>query len=179
MSLIERKYRDTAVNTKKYPKRLSDYICELMVKGRIIEAKYYFSKLFEHRPDHSRTRKIGYELAIKTFDNESVLLFDKALVDGKYEEQKLLCLRLKYYYSVNNTRLFSELIEHLFTLQNLKSETLEVIVHLALFQDAYQPVALVLNHLKSKNRVLHKMMESKLRPIVLKELMNTIIEVKI
>lgn len=178
MNLIEKKYRDTAVNSKKYLKRLSDYICALMVKGRIIEAKYYFSNLYELRPDHSRTRTIGYELAIKTFDNESVLLFDKALVDDKYEEQKLLCLRLKYYYSVNNTQLFSELIEHLFTLQNLKQETLEVVVHLALFQEAYEPISLVLNHLKSKNMVFHKMMESKLRPIVLKELMNTIIEVK-
>lgn len=179
MNLIEKKYRDTAVNSKKYLKRLSDYICALIAKGRIIEARYYFSKLYEHRPDHNRARIIGYELAIKTFDNKSVLLFDKALVDDKYEEQKLLSLRLKYYYSVNNTLLFSELIKYLLTLKNLKSETLETVVHLALSQEAYEPVALVLNYLKSENKVLHKMMENKLRPIVFRELMNTIIKVKI
>lgn len=178
MDIVEKKFRDTPVGNKKYLKRLNDYIRELMDKGRIIEAKYYFSTLYACRPDHSKTQIIGYELAIQTFDNDAVLLFDKALLDKKFEEQKLLSLRMRYYYSVNNTKLFSEVIEDLFLIKNLKSEVLELIVQLTFFQEAYKPVAIVINHLKSKNMVLHKMMESKLKPIVMQQLMNSIIEAK-
>lgn len=178
MNSTEKKLRDTPLRNKKYLKRLSDYVRELMIKGRIIEAKYYFSKLYALKPSHLKTQIIGYELAIKTFDNQSVLLFDKVLTDQKYDEQSLLSQRLKYYYSVNNTKHFSELVQHFLSLKSMKPETLELVVHLAFTQDAYLPVALVTKYLKSNNRVLHKSIESRLKPIVLKKLVDTIVESK-
>ena len=70
LELVEKKFRDTPYGHKKYLKRLNDYINYLIKNGRILEAKHFFNKMQQARPNHIKTIVLGYELAIKTFDNK-------------------------------------------------------------------------------------------------------------
>ncbi|QYJ86412.1 hypothetical protein K0I73_01205 [Shewanella mesophila] len=176
MELIEKKLRDTPEDHKKYLKRLSEYIRYLIENGRILEAKHFFNKLQEVKPSHIKTIILGYELAIKTFDNESVVLFDRALYDSKHDEELLLRMRLKYYYSVNNEKQFTDLVEYLLFERSIKTETFHLIGELVITQNTYKPISILVNYLKSKNQMLHKQVEGRVRGIVLQKLADTLAE---
>lgn len=176
MELIEKKFRDTPSDHKKYLKRLSDYVKYLIEKGRILEAKYFFNKMQEVKPSHIKTIILGYELAIKTFDNESVVLFDRALYDSKHDEELLLRMRLKYYYSVNNEKQFTDLVEYLLFERTIKTETFHLIGELVITQNNYKPISVLVRYLKSKKRILHKQVEGQVRRVVLQKLVDTIVE---
>ncbi|MBF4397982.1 hypothetical protein, partial [Vibrio anguillarum] len=161
---------------KKYLKRLSEYIGCLIENGRILEAKHFFNKMQEVKPSHIKTIVLGYELAIKTFDNESVVLFDRALYDSKHDEELLLRMRLKYYYSVNNEKHFTGLVEYLLFERTIKTETFHLIGELVITQNTYKPISILVNYLKSKKRLLHKQVEGQVRRVVLQKLVDTLAE---
>ncbi|HHX8554620.1 TPA: hypothetical protein ACVO14_002406 [Vibrio alginolyticus] len=176
MEVIEKKLRDTPKDHRKYLKRLSEYIRYLIENGRILEAKHFFNKLQEVKPSHIKTIILGYELAIKTFDNESVVLFDRALYDSKHDEELLLRMRLKYYYSVNNEKQFTSLVEYLLFEKTIKTETFHLIGELIIAQNTYKPISTLVNYLKSKKRMLHKQVEGQVRRVVLQKLVDTLAE---
>ncbi|RYV01908.1 hypothetical protein SOPP22_12165 [Shewanella sp. OPT22] len=122
LELIEKKYRDTSITHKKYIKRLNDYITTLLTNGRIIEAKYFFSELQTLSSEHKNTLLLGYKIAIKTFDSESILHYDKKLVDLDYNFEELVWIRLQYYYSVNNRDGIVNCAQHLLS-KSTKLET--------------------------------------------------------
>lgn len=99
---IEESYRRTLPTHSKHKKRLSNYIGKLVQCGRYLEAGYYFSDLYEISSDHKKTIKLGYSIAIHSFDNDGVLKYDKLLVDSGSDFCELMMLRLRYYHSRNN-----------------------------------------------------------------------------
>ncbi|MBF4247720.1 hypothetical protein EA004_22500, partial [Vibrio anguillarum] len=141
-----------------------------------LEAKHFFNKMQEVKPSHIKTIVLGYELAIKTFDNESVVLFDRALYDSKHDEELLLRMRLKYYYSVNNEKHFTGLVEYLLFERTIKTETFHLIGELVITQNTYKPISILVNYLKSKKRLLHKQVEGQVRRVVLQKLVDTLAE---
>lgn len=176
MELIEKQLRNTPSSHKKYLKRLNDYVKYLAKNGRTLEAKYFFNEIKQLKPNHIKTIILGYELAIKTFDNESVLFFDRALYDSKHDKEILLTMRLKYYYSVNNEKEFTHLVEHLLLECKISKTTFELIGELVINQNSYKPISILLRYFKSKGQLLHKQTEGRVRWIVLQKLVDTLTE---
>lgn len=176
MELIEKKFRDTPPEHKKYLKRLSDYVRHLIENGRILEAKHFFNEIQEVKPSHIKTTILGYELAIKTFEHESVMLFDRALYDSKHDEELLLTMRLKYYYSVNDEKQFTNLVEHLLFERTVKTKTFHLIGELVITQNTYKPISILVRYLKSKKLTLHKQNEGLVRRVVLQKLVDVLVE---
>lgn len=102
MEESEQNYRATAVNSRKYPKRLTDYIAILVRRGRLLEAKHYFLELCKTSPKHEKAIRLGYTIAIATFDKDWVCKYDKLLTDSAQESSEVLWFRLRYYQSQNN-----------------------------------------------------------------------------
>ena len=177
MHIVEKKYRDTPQNNRKYVKRLSDYINILLENGRVLEAKYHFSELLALKPDNVKTHVIGYKIAIKTFDSKQVGELDKLLVAQKYKEQSLHCLRLQYYYSVNNQKCFRELVIYMLANPPLSETSLDLIAPLVLQQRDYRAIQTLCNYLKSINKHLNKAAENKVRKVVLQRLVDSLVEV--
>jgi len=98
----EKNYRATAANNRKYPKRLTDYIATLVRRGRLLEAKYFLLELCKISPNHEKTIRLGYTIAIATFDNDWVYKYDKLLTDSAQDSSEVLWFRLRYYQSQNN-----------------------------------------------------------------------------
>lgn len=176
LELVEKKFRDTPYGHKKYLKRLNDYINYLIKNGRILEAKHFFNKMQQARPNHIKTIVLGYELAIKTFDNKSVALFDRAFCETKQDEEKLCTLRLKYYYSVNNKKLFARLVEYLLFERGDKPKYFNLICELVISQSSYRPIATLIRYLKNNGRILHKQVEGQIRRVVIQKLVDTLVE---
>ena len=176
MELIEKKLRDTPEHHRKYLKRLSEYVKYLIENGRILEAKHFFNKMQKVKPSHIKTTILGYELAIKTFDNESVVFFDRVIYDSKHNEELLLKMRLKYYYSVNNEKQFTSLVEYLLFERTVKTETFQLIGELVITQNTYKPISVLVRYLKSKKRALHKQVEGQVRRVVLQKLVDVLAE---
>lgn len=172
MEAIEKKFRDTPLNHKKYVKRLSEYITVLLEQGRILESQFYFLELERLKPNHERTGTLGYELAIKTFNNEGVLKFDTLLAQQKLNEQKLLCLRLKYYYSVHNANAFDQIAEYMFENLQLKPESLKVMFPMVLQQKRYRSIVALCLYLKKNKKVLNASAESSVRKVILQRLVD-------
>lgn len=179
LNIVEKKYRDTPTGNRKYVKRLSDYIHLLQKNGRVLEAKHYFQELLTLKPKSINTYVTGYKLAIKTFDNQLVAKFDNSLMEQKSKIEILHCLRLEYYYSVNNQRCFGELLTHMLTSSRLSKNSLELILQLVLEQDDYQPISSLFKYLKTKNKYLNKAAENKVRKVVLQRLVDSLVKAAI
>ncbi|MBF4354512.1 hypothetical protein EAY36_25045 [Vibrio anguillarum] len=104
------------------------------------------------------------------------MLFDRALYDSKHDEELLLRMRLKYYYSVNNEKHFTGLVEYLLFERTIKTETFHLIGELVITQNTYKPISILVNYLKSKKRLLHKQVEGQVRRVVLQKLVDTLAE---
>ncbi|WLI14442.1 MULTISPECIES: hypothetical protein [Pseudomonas] len=102
MEDIEKNYRATPTNSRKYPKRLTDYVTDLVKRGRILEAKHFFLELCKISPHHDKTIRLGYTIAIATFDNDWVLKYDQLLTDSASDINEVLWFQLRYYQSQNN-----------------------------------------------------------------------------
>lgn len=102
MEETEKIYRATATTSRKYPKRLTDYIYALVKRGRILEAKHFFLDLCKVGPNHEKTIRLGYTIAIATFDDDWVYKYDKLLTDSARDSTEVHWYRLRYYQSQNN-----------------------------------------------------------------------------
>lgn len=105
MEAAERNYRETSVSSKKFAKRLTEFIHKLIARGRNLEAHYYFLQLCKVSPHHEKTIRLGYTLAITLFDIDGVSRYDRLLTDSSPDPEELLWYRIRYYHSVNRTDL--------------------------------------------------------------------------
>ncbi|WP_448125880.1 hypothetical protein [Pseudomonas veronii] len=102
MDNSERNFRDTPTTSRKYLKRLTDYITKLLDSGRNLEAHHFFLELCKINPFHEKTIRLGYSIAISLFDNDGVSKYDKLLADSTPDINELLWFQLRYYHSQNN-----------------------------------------------------------------------------
>lgn len=102
MEETEKIFRATAATSRKYPKRLTEYIDKLVKRGRTLEAKHFFLDLCKVAPSHEKTIRLGYTIAIATFDNDWVYKYDKLLSNSEKNKNEVLWFRLRYYQSQNN-----------------------------------------------------------------------------
>lgn len=178
MEEFEYKYRSTPPESKKYVKRLTEFINSLMSNGKIIEAKHHFKNLYKAKPNHIKTIRIGYLLSIATFDNEGVIKFDKLLFDSRPRDIEILWLQLKYYLSTSDQKGCEHCCKKLLS-QKIKSEQLTTAIDACLNLESYEIAADLVNYFKRERIKLNINGEISLKKILIKRLINRIAENKI
>jgi hypothetical protein len=177
LEIVERKFRDTPRGTKKYAKRLTEYINYLIAKERILEAKHFFHRLYEEKPNHTRTIRLGYSLSIASFDNEGVRKFDKLLYDSKPSDIELYWFRLKYYLSLNNFKSLEESCEDLLS-KTIAPEYLNTIFEACVHQKSYAIAVNILKYLEREKITLSTRRNKQIKNIALQRFANSLVKIK-
>lgn len=177
MELVEKKYRDTPEGNKKKTKSLTDYISFLILKGRILEAKYFFDPLYEVKPNHAKTIRLGYALSISLFDNAGVKKFDKLLYDSKPSGSELAWFRLRYYHSVNNHKGCEDSCYHLFS-KKINNEYLRTIIEICINKNSYVISKNLIRYLDKKRFKLSDPGNKQIKKIILQRFIEIIVKVK-
>lgn len=177
MDIVEKKFRDTPRGSKKYAKRLAEYINFLFLKGRVLEAKHFFHSLYEYKPNHARTIRLGYSLSIATFDNEGVRRFDSLLYDSKPTDIELYWFRLRYYISVNNRAACEECCGFLLS-KPMKAEYLNTIFEACMHQESYSIALNIIKYLKREKLALNDSGNKQIKKIVLQRFVEILINIK-
>ena len=177
MEIVEKKYRDTPIDNKKYAVRLTKFIEHLVSNGKIIEAKHHFRNLFEAKPNHARTIRLGYLLSIATFDNEGVRKFDGLLYGSKPKDIEICWFRLKYYLSVNDYKNCEDCCTFLLS-KPIKKEYLRTIIEACLSLNNYVIASQLVKHLKKEKMTLSDIGNKHLKKIFLERLINELVRVK-
>ncbi len=177
MEVVERRFRDTPKENKKYIKRLIEYISFLIFKGRVIEAKHFFHVLYKHKPHHARTIRLGYSLSIASFDNEGVRQFDRLLYDSKPKDIELYFFRLKYYISVNNLKNIEECCVFLLS-KGLKKEQLNIVIEVCFNFESYVVASNLVKYLQKERLKLNDDGHEKIKRICLQRLVEVLEEAK-
>lgn len=173
---LEKEYRETPLNSKKYTVRLTNYIDGLLSKGKVVEAKHYLKKLIEVKPNHLRTIKLGYSISISSFDSEGVRKFDSQLYQSRSSEIDLLWFRLKYYISVNNIKDIESHCEFLLS-KKLNNEQLNTILDLCINSKNYFIVGNLCNYINRNNMRLAGSGITSMKKIALQKLADTLTKV--
>lgn len=179
MDIIEKKYRNTPEGNKKYVKRLTDYINILLSKGRVLEAKYYFDKLYLLKPDHVKTILLGYKLSIKLFNTNDVSKFDKKLYNLKRSEEELVWFRLQYYYSVNNKKFAEECASYLLSKNTLKPEVFQSIFEICINIESYEVVPYLIKYMENNKLIFNERVGHRIKRIAIKKLIECFSRAKI
>ncbi|WP_313210024.1 hypothetical protein [Stutzerimonas nitrititolerans] len=177
MEVVEKKYRDTPIDNKKYAKRLTDFIDLLVSNGKVIEAKYHFKNLYESKPNHAKTIRLGYLLSIAKFDNEGVRKFDKLLYDSKPKDVEICWFRLKYYLSVNDYKGCEDCCALLLS-KPIKNEYLRTTIEACLNLNNYVIASHLIKYLEKEKLTLNSIGTKQLRKLVLERFVNSIVKVK-
>lgn len=177
LEVVEKMFRDTPKGNKKYAKRLTEYISFLVSKGRIIEAKHFFHDLYDYKPNHARTIRLGYSLSIASFDNEGVREFDRLLYDSKPKDIELCWFRLKYYVSVNNRAACEEISEFLLS-KTVKDEFLNTIFEACIHQESYAIAVNIIKYLKKERLTLKGLGDKKIKKIALQRFVDSLVKFK-
>lgn len=177
MEAVEKRYRDTPIDNKKYAKRLTDFIDFLVLSGKVIEAKYHFKNLCEAKPNHARTIRLGYLLSIATFDNEGVRKFDKLLYDSKPKEVEIYWFRLRYYLSVNDYKNCEDCCTFLLS-KPIENEYLRIIIEACLNLKSYAIASQLIKHLEKGKMTLSGIGNQRLRKIVLERFVSDLVKAK-
>ena len=173
MDLIEKKFRDTPNEHRKYSLRLSNYIEFLFEKGRYHEAKFFFDILFSIKPNNIRTIKLGYDIAITLFDNDSVRDFDARLYHTRSGRDCLNWFRLKYYISVNNYKNSEEMCISLLS-GRIGDNIFFTIFNECESQNNYNIAINILKYLKRENLQLNSKGVDLIKKILIKKLLVTL-----
>ncbi|KFZ32121.1 hypothetical protein IDSA_05495 [Pseudidiomarina salinarum] len=177
MEIVEKKYRGTPIDNKKYAVRLTKFIEHLVSNGKIIEAKYHFKNLFEAKPNHARTIRLGYLLSIATFDNEGVCKFDELLYRSKPKDIEIYWFRLKYYLSVNDYKNCEDCCTFLLS-KPIKKEYLRTIIEACLSLNNYVISIQLVKYLKKEKMTLSDIGNKHLKKILLERFINELVRVK-
>lgn len=171
MEEIEQCYRDTSTTSRKYLKRLTEYVSELVKRGRYLEAKHFYLELCEISPNHGKTIRLGYSIAIAVFDNDGVLKYDKLLTDSSPDINELLWFRLRYYQSRHNISACEaasgELLEN-----RLNQEYLSTIVEVCLERQSYIIAEPLVRYLVNNRLTLSLPASKRLKQIVIVRLIE-------
>jgi hypothetical protein len=177
LEVLESKYRDTPTGSKKYVKRITEYINFLVSHGKIVEAKYYFINLYAVKPNHIKTIRLGYSLSITTFDNEGVRKFDKMLYDSKPNDIELYWFRLKYYLSVNNHKGCEECCEFLLS-KETTHKYLSTIIEACLNLESYKIAVYLIKYLNKERLKLTDQGSNEIKKIVIRRLASSLGNIK-
>ncbi|MDZ4298793.1 MAG: hypothetical protein U0998_05985 [Moraxellaceae bacterium] len=177
MEIVEKKYRDTSIDNKKYALRLTNFIEYLLSNGKIIEAKHYFRSLLEAKLNHARTIRLGYLLSIATFDNEGVRKFDELLYKSKPKDIEIYWFRLKYYLSVNDYKNCEDCCTLLLS-KPIKKEYLKTVIEACLRLNNYVIASQLVKYLKKEKIILSEIGNKNLKKIILEKLINELLKVK-
>ena len=177
MDAIEKNFRDTPIDSKKYAKRLTIFIDYLVKNGKLLEAKYYFKKLSDKKPNHEKTIRLGYSLSIATFDNDGVRKFDKLLYDSKPKDVEIFWFRLKYYLSVNNHKDCEECCEFLLS-KRIEIKYLNTIIEACLNLKNYNIAITLIKYLEKEKLTLNSFGMQHIKKLALERLVISIVKVK-
>lgn len=108
MTNREMAFRSTPKSSAKYFAAALSYIKELNTAGKVIEARYHLEHLAAVKPKNAQVIRLGYELAVKSFDTAAMRRYDLALFDSKPKRGELLYYRLMLYFANGNTPLCLE-----------------------------------------------------------------------
>lgn len=173
MEQSEKIYRTTAKTSRKYPKRLTDYIDTLVECGRLLEAKYFFLDLCQLGPHHPKTIRLGYTIAIATFDSDWVYKYDKLLTSSTKDSNEVHWYRLRYYHSRNNIMACENTSCELLKGQ-LSTDLLSTIIEVCMSRRSYI-IAQALAMYLSKNHVtLTPQYNKRLKQIIITKLAHSI-----
>lgn len=178
MELVEQKYRNTAKSNKKYVKRLTEFVSSLLDADRVLEARFYFKELVGVSPDHLKTVILGYKLSIRTFDSKGVSCYDEKLMNFKQNKEKLLLLRLQYYYSVNDQGSFEDCALSLLSEQHLELETLQSISGFSRNFSTYNLISGLGQYLSLNKMIFHPSVEKQFKKIVIYKLITCLQKAK-
>ena len=166
MEQSEKIYRATARTSRKYPKRLTDYIDTLVEGGRWLEAKHFFLDLCQLGLNHPKTIRLGYTIAIATFDNDWVYKYDGLLTSSTKDSSEVHWYRLRYYHSRNNITACENTSCELLK-GHLGIDRVSTIIEVCIARRSYA-IALPLAKYLSKNHII-------LTPRYTKQLMQIVI----
>lgn len=173
MEDIEKNYRDTPSTNKKYTKRLTEYIETLIKHGRNLEAKHFFSELSRISPHHKKTIRLGYTIAIATFDNDMLIKYDKLLLDSNPETRERLWFQLRSYHSLNNTSA-CEAVCCVLLNENPAREHISTILEVCLERKSHTIATPLVLALAKHRLMLNPKTEIKLKKLLIEKLINTI-----
>lgn len=169
MEQSEKIYRATAKTNRKYLKRLSDYIDALVKLGRFLEARHFFLELCKLGPNHLRTIRLGYTIAIATFDKGWVNRYDKLLFESTKDGKEVNWYRLQYYQSQNNVAACEatscELLKNI-----LNAEQLSAVIKVCIAQNSYVIAESLAMHLLNHRITLISQYNDLLKQIVIARL---------
>lgn len=176
IELNEAKYLDSSDKNKHI--LLTKYVQSLLEEGRIIEAEFFHNKLLKLKPDHFIVQVIGYELAIRTFNNNKVVKFDGLLSKNKkLKKEELLKLRVKYFYSIQNSGYLESTLNELLTITKYDEDFFPVIIDSIYFSNSYLNVYNLFKLLHRSNLKLDKRNDDSMRKIVYTSLCDKLVEI--
>lgn len=178
MENFEKIFHETPFSHRKYCKRLYQFISYLVDKGRLLEAKHYHSTLMKLKPDNIKNNILGYEISIKTFDKQAVVLYDKFLWEKSNDKYVIIKLQLQYYYSVGDIKNFCINLSMILKKDKLSLEELNNIIGLAFTIEYYAPISILYDYFKIKKIAIKKEAEGNIKQITLQQLAETIVKVK-
>ncbi|MFK3942929.1 hypothetical protein ACI2KC_14800 [Pseudomonas monteilii] len=169
----EKIYRSTAKHNRKYLKKLTEYVQDLVSRGRLLEARYFFLDLSQISPSHPKTIRLGYAIAIATFDNDWVLKYDKLLVDSGGAVNEVNCYRLQYYHSRNNLASCEDTCCALLE-SKLSLDQLSTVIEVCRLRKSYVVACSLASYLVENKLKLKPDHDKWLRQIVITKLANCI-----
>lgn len=177
MEIVERRYRDTTKENKEYTRRLAEYIDFLRCKGRILEAKYFFSLFDEEVINNPAIIRLGYSLSIASFDREGVIKFDELLRKSMPSNIELCCFHLEYYISVNDLENCEKTSE--FLLSNfLPKECLDIVIEACINLQSYSITANLAKYLEKVGLEIDSLNAKEIKKIAYQRLVKSIERLK-
>ena len=173
MEQSEKIYRATAKTSRKYPKRLTEYIDALVDGGRLLEAKHFFLELCQLGPNHLKTIRLGYTIAIATFDNDWIYKYDQLLTNSTKDSSEVHWYRLRYYHSQNNIAACENTSCELLKGQ-LSTGRLSTIIEVCMVRRSYIIAQALAKYLSKNHVVLTPRYNKRLKQIVITKLAHSI-----
>lgn len=169
----EKIYRTTVKTSRKYPKRLTDYIYALVKHGRLLEAKHFFLDLSQLGPNHPKTIQLGYTIAIATFDKDWVYKYDQLLTNSTKDSSEVYWYRLRFYHSQNNITACEETSCELLK-GKLSTDRLSTIIEVCMTRRSYIIAQSLAKYLSSNRVTLTPQCNQRLKQIVITRLAHSI-----
>lgn len=171
---VEVAFRKDAAKPKKRAKALNDYIIYLMENEHVLEANYYHGKLLELKPENEKSIALGYKIAIRMFDIDRVVYFDKKIVEINANEELIMSLKLEYYCSIYSKQGMELCSEWFLEREAIPIKYIEILIEATLILQKYDFISRLLKHMTKNKLGPGKDTERTLRRISIERLVKTL-----
>lgn len=171
---VEVGFRKDVVKPKKRAKALNDYIIYLIENEHILEADYHHKKLLELKPGNEKCLAIGYKIAIRMFNFDRIVFFDKKLIEIKASEETIMSLKLEYYCSINSKQGMKSCTEWFLERNSISTEHIELLIEATLILEEFKFISKLLKHMRKKGLRPSTATERSLKRISIEELAKTL-----